>query len=786
MVRAESYSIELAMDHPVTTPLQFSSQTTEEFKLESLAWRWARANSMNTDIEMDRVNIGAERAAAIVPVFALALFTSAALLFWVQPLIAKMLLPLLGGVPSVWNTCMVFFQALLLAGYAYALLISQRLSLRNQAIVHAILLLAAALVLPFALSNRVLSSLPTQKTPIIWLLTTLLVTVGPPFLLLSATAPLLQRWFSHTHHKSARDPYFLYAISNAGSMLALLAFPFVFEPAFAVRKQSVIWTAGYAVLVGLIIACAILLNKKRVTTTPAEATVDHEVETVGVAKRLEWTVLAFVPSTLMLGVTTFITTDIASVPLIWIIPLALYLLTFILAFGRKQIIKPSWASILFPIALPALGASIALNPPISIWVTIALHLVVFFLAALVCHQRLAQSRPGVSKLPEYYLWIAVGGVLGGAFNALLAPVIFPTPIEYPIAIVLACLMRPMTRQEKATGKWFRILFPFFIFLGTLVLSVVVPRLGLSATSQNGLVLLLPLALCFVLSFQRPIVFGLSLAAIMFASIPYLNASKQTLAIERNFFGVWRVTTHPNEPFRRLHHGSTVHGLQLKDQSRKCEATAYFHRDGPLGQVFDVYNSKPTIKPVAAVGLGAGTIGTYSVQGQQWDFYDIDPAIVRIASNPQLFTFLSDCTRASYRVILGDARLKLREAPEGQYGLIVIDAFSSDSVPAHLLTTQALDLYLAKMAPDSVLAFHISNRYLNLEPLLGGLSRRVGLSAFIRRDRESNVIGRYPSWWVVMARSDAALGTIPSDKRWARAQGDKVWTDDFSNILSLMQ
>ena len=739
---------------------------------------------MNTDIELDQVNAGAVRAVAVVPVFALALFTSAALLFWVQPLIAKMLLPLLGGAPSVWNTCMVFFQALLLAGYAYALLISQRLSLRNQAIVHAILLLGAALVLPFALSNRVLSSLPTQKSPVIWLLTTLLVTVGPPFMLLSATAPLLQRWFSHTRHKSARDPYFLYAISNAGSMLALLAFPFVLEPTFAVRKQSVIWTIGYAALVGLIIACAVLLNRRRVTTTNAEVSVGETVETVGAGKRVEWTVLAFVPSSLMLGVTTFIATDIASVPLIWIIPLALYLLTFIVAFGRKQIIKPSVVSILFAASLLCLGAYIALRPRISIWLPIALHLLIFFLAALVCHQRLAQSRPHVNKLTEYYLWIAVGGVLGGAFNALLAPLIFPSPIEYPLAILLACVMRPTTSQEKATDKWFRILFPTFILLSTFVLSMVVPRLGLSGRLQNGLVLLLPLVLCFAFSFRRPIIFALGLTAIMFASIPYLNAKRQTIAAERNFFGVWQVSTHPSEAFRRLYHGSTLHGVQLDDPSRKCEATAYYRSNGPLGQVFEVYNGKPTMKAVAAVGLGAGTVGTYSAQGQQWDFYDIDPAIVRIASNPKLFTFLSDCTRASYRVILGDARLRLREAPEANYGLIVIDAFSSDSVPAHLLTTQALDLYLSKLGSEGVLAFHISNRYLNLEPLLAGLAHHAGLSAFIRRDGD-NAPDRFPSWWVVMARTDAALGTIPGDSRWSRAQGDTVWTDDFSNILSLM-
>jgi hypothetical protein len=307
-----------------------------------------------------------------------------------------------------------------------------------------------------------------------------------------------------------------------------------------------------------------------------------------------------------------------------------------------------------------------------------------------------------------------------------------------------------------------------------------------ALGELALVLLLPFVLCFVLSFRRPLVFALALASLMFASIPYLNAAVETIATERNFFGVWRVTTNPNEDFRRLYHGSTVHGVQLNDPARKCEPTSYYHKDGPLGQVFAVYNSKPAIKPVAATGLGAGTIGTYAAQGQEWDFYDIDPAIVRIASDSRYFTFLSDCTKSTYRMILGDARLKLREAPAGKYGLLVMDAFSSDSVPAHLLTTEAMNLYQDKLSTDGMLAFHISNRYLNLEPLLSGLSRRAGLVAYIRRDDERNVVGRYPSVWVVMARNDSALGPIAKDDRWQKVQGDIVWTDDFSNILSLFK
>ncbi|HEY0367584.1 MAG TPA: hypothetical protein VGC73_14030, partial [Pyrinomonadaceae bacterium] len=506
---------------------------------------------MNIDVELNRVNTPAVRATVLAPVFALALFTSAALLFWVQPLVAKMLLPLLGGAPSVWNTCMVFFQALLLAGYAYALLLSQRFSLRNQAILHALLLLAAGFVLPFTLSQGVLASVPTQTSPIGWVLITLLVTVGPPFLLLSATAPLLQRWFSHSTHKSARDPYFLYAVSNAGSMLALLGFPFLLEPAFAVRTQNWIWAVGYAVLAALVITCAILLNGRKAATSHTTVIEQQPAVKVARAQRIEWVLLAFVPSSLMLGVTTFIATDVASVPLIWIIPLALYLLTFILAFGNKQLIKLPLTSILFPSALLVLGAFVILSPPISVWVTISLHLLVFFFAALVSHQRLAQSRPPVSKLPEYYLWIAVGGVLGGIFNALLAPLIFSTPLEYPAAIILALLVRPVNDQEQKTKSWLRITFPAFIFVLTFALAIVIPRFELSGKLENGFVLLLPLVLCFAFSFRRPIVFALALAALMFASIPYTNGSVQTLTTDRNFFGVWRVTTNQYEEFRRL-------------------------------------------------------------------------------------------------------------------------------------------------------------------------------------------------------------------------------------------
>lgn len=726
----------------------------------------------------------AVRPNALAVVFALSLFLSAALLFWVQPLIAKMLLPLLGGAASVWNTCMVFFQASLLGGYAYALLISRKLSIKNQAIIHILLLIAAAFVLPFSLSKLSLSNLPTTGSPIPWLLMTLLLTVGPPFFVLSATAPLLQRWFSHSTHRSAHDPYFLYAISNAGSMLSLLAFPFLLEPALTIRLQNKIWAGGYALLVLSIVGCAVTLHgRTRVSEVGSSSIVDTVVTT---KNRLNWLLLAFVPSSLMLGVTTYIATDVASVPLIWIIPLALYLLTFILAFSSKQILKLNVASFLLPITIVALGAMMILKPPVSAWFTISLHVALFFIAAFISHRRLALARPSVTHLTEYYLWIAVGGVLGGIFNAILAPLLFSTPLEFPIVIVLACFMRPESDRPTAKNKWVPIVFPAFVLLLTFGLSVLALHLSVPDKVQNGIALLLPLVICYVATIRQPALFAIALAAFLLGAKPYMNASIQTITTERNFFGVWRVTSSKGEDFRRLWHGSTVHGIQFTDPARKCEATSYYSKDGPIGQVFDVYNASSSTRNVAAVGLGAAGIATYSNQHQQWDFYEIDPAIVRIVSNPNYFSFFTECSAATHRVMLGDARLKLREAMPSQYGLMIMDAFSSDSVPAHLLTTEAMDLYLSKLSSDGLIAFHISNRYLDLEPLLSGLSKRFGLSALIRKDEERQVVGRYPSIWVVLAKDEKALGPLLADNRWRRVEGDVLWTDDFSNILSLLK
>lgn len=722
---------------------------------------------------------------ATIVFFAAALFTSAYLLFWLQPLIGKMLLPLLGGAPSVWNTCMVFFQALLLAGYAYALFISQRFRLRNQALFHITLVLAAAFFLPFAISDRMLSSVPTQGNPTFWLLGVLFITVGFPFFILSATAPLLQRWFSHSSHRSAKDPYFLYAVSNAGSMLSLLAFPFLLEPGLDLKRQSLYWALGYVLLAVLIGCCAAILKER----------VSHQTDTNGLVeaasltyrRRFRWIILAFIPSSLMLGVTTYISTDVASMPLIWIIPLSLYLLTFILAFANKQIISLRLTSLFVPAGIICLGAVTILGPPISVWLIIALHLTVFFLVGFICHRQIALDRPPVNKLAEYYLCISIGGVLGGIINALLAPLVFSMPLEYPIVFIAACMTLPVVRGKLWSRSWLRVAFPALMLLLTAALSFAVPRLVTDQKTRDGLILCLPLLVCYLMASRQGIIFGLSILAVMIGGYPYMNDSAEMLTTQRNFFGVWRVASVENGRFHRLQHGSTTHGGQYVDSDRKCNATAYYHKDGPLGQIFNIHAANSSSKQIGVIGLGAGTMITYSADGEQWDFYEIDPTIVRIAQSPAYFSFLSDCSAAPYRMILGDARLRLQEAPNSHYGLLILDAFSSDSVPAHLVTSQAMDLYLSKLAPDGLMFFHISNRYLNLEPLVSGLSQEKGLSALIRDDREFDTsIAKNPSVWVVIARSEAALGDLVNNSQWRRLEGNVLWSDDFSNILSLIK
>lgn len=718
-------------------------------------------------------------------------------------MIAKMLLPLLGGTPAVWNTCMLFFQAVLLAGYAYALFVS-RWPFRRQLLLQLLLLIFAFVSLPLGLSSSWVNSVPATGNPSIWLLTCLSVLVGLPFFIISSNGPLLQKWFSQTGFTSARDPYFLYSASNAGSFIALLAYPVLLEPNLSLRSQSRVWTTGYAVLVVLVGACGFVLwrlHRNRLsnaqlptplTALPAESELlpdENRAAAPSARRRVRWLLLAFVPASLMLGVTNYISTDIASVPLLWVIPLALYLLTLVFAFAKRQLISLRVLVLLLPgltlVFMLIYLMDIAAGPALMV----SFNLIYFFVAALTCHIQLAAERPSTTHLAEFYFWMSLGGVLGGVVNALLAPVIFNSVLEYPLVMLLACLLLPSSarRGDPRRARWLDVLLPASVLLLTFILALVVNKVALGSLVGPLVTFALPMSIIYAFR-KQPLRFALCLGAIMLAATFVPVAGKRILHAERNFFGVLRVEENESKTMHSLIHGSTLHGRQFTNGDRRCEALSYFHRTGPLGQVFAAFQSSTT-KDVAIIGLGTGAAAVYAQPNERWTFYEINPAVVTIARNPQYFTYVGDCLRVPFKVVLGDARLRFREAPDASYGLIVLDAFSSDAIPIHLITQQAIDLYLSKLAPGGLLVFHVSNRNLDLGPVVANLARSRNLQCIKMDDPMPIPIeGKTPSEWVVMARSPVDLAGLATAGSARVLTGDhrKIWTDDFSNIFSVFR
>jgi len=730
--------------------------------------------------------------------FSITLFISAGLLFWIQPLIAKTLLPVLGGAPAVWNTCLLFFQSMLLVGYLYALASSRWLSLRLQAAVHVFLLVLIAIYLFRSSAHTPVPTSLQQENPTQWLLENLLLSVGPPFFILSASNPLLQSWFSKLRHRLAIDPYFLFAASNAGSLIALIAFPLVLEPNLGLNQQHQLWRVGFGVLVTATFGIALLLKPLAARSAePQNSEIESEPDDkLPVHRCLRWLALSFVPSSLMVGVTTYITADVAAVPLLWVIPLALYLLTFVLAFTRKQFASP--ASLRRPMMVGALIvililASGATEPA---WALILANLGFFFVAAFVCHGQLANDRPSATHLAEYYLWIAVGGALGSVFNVLIAPRLFTSILEYPLAIALACMLLPSASHAKPEKKRTRlglhnryldILYPLSLYF--LTISLAIPFVYLrSGFSILNLIIVVGVPLIIINHFfrERPIRFGLGLCAVMLASVYYTGFTDRTPHVVRNFFGTTRVITDSMERIHSLYSGNTIHGRQFVEQSRRCEPLSYHHEHGPLGQVMAVFNAAPANPRVAVIGLGVGAMAAYSQPDQDWTFYEINPDVITLARNSEYFTYIQECASGSLNVVEGDARLNLQNAQTSQYGLIVLDAFSSDAIPVHLVTQQALDLYLSKLAQGGILAFHISNRSLDLKPILADLAESRNLVCIGFDDLKlSSVEGHDPSQWVVMARSAPEISNLSINSQWERLNGRKdvsVWSDDFSNIL----
>lgn len=730
----------------------------------------------------------------LLALFSLTMFLSAVLLFWVQPMFGKMILPLLGSTPNVWNTCIVFFQAMLFLGYIYAHKSIAWLGVRRQATLHAILLFLPLLFLPIAIPAGWVP--PTDKNPIPWLLILMTISVGFPFLIVSANAPMLQKWFSNTSHKSSEDPYFLYVASNLGSMLALIGYPFLLEPMLKLSNQSYTWTISYLLLVILILTCALFLWFSPVLiakSTPHEET----NSTVPTNLKIKWILLSMVPSSLMLSVTTYLSTDIASVPLFWVVPLAIYLLSFVLVFAKKPMFSHELMVRIMPIVILPVMIYVLSEQTKVIWLAFLLHLLTLFVVCMVCHGELARTRPSIKHLTEFYLWISFGGFLGGLFNALIAPVIFKTVIEYPLALVLACLLRPNLNptQDTVRSKQLDFILPIALGLFCLILFYGFHTFDLKPDWLSNLLTFgFPAILCYSFA-TRPIRFGLGVGLIIMISTLCMNAKANVLYTARSFFGVHRVVLdsegkYSEEKCHYLVHGRILHGAQSINPARKHESLTYFYKTGPIGQVFTAFHDDKTKSKVAVIGLGTGSLVSYSRPDQTWTFYEIDPLIKQIASNERLFSFLKD-SYGKWNIILGDGRLSIKKAPDQYYDIFVLDAFSSDSIPTHLVTKEAIKLYLEKLAPHGVLAFHISNQYLNLEPILANLASDAGLVAYFQFDstinKEEQMLGKKPSKWVIMAREKEDFGKLASDKRWNQITYNPkypLWSDDFSNILTI--
>jgi len=727
----------------------------------------------------------------VLLLYTLAIFVGALLLFLVQPMMGRMLLPLLGGAPAVWNTAMLFYQAMLLAGYAYAHFSTRWLGVRRQVLLHIVVLILATVALPIGIPKDWLP--PTDHNPVWWVLILLTVAAGLPFFAVSATSPLLQRWFSAGKHRHSNDPYFLYAASNLGSLLALVAYPALIEPRLQLGQQSRYWALGYVLLVALIVSCGLWLRRMIGKNSPAsEVLTEVALDPLSARRRWRWILLAFVPCSLMLSVTTYITTEVAPIPLLWVIPLGIYLLTFILVFAKRQLVSHTWMVRALPVAVLLLvillTRTLTAEPSQLLGWSIALNYVGLFIVAMVCHGELAKDRPATPHLTEFYLWISVGGVLGGMFNALLSPLIFPTVIEYPITLLLACLLLPGRTVQPAGRRaiaW-DVAWPMLLGLFTAGLIRFVARGPLSLPALV-LVFGLPSVLC--LSFmRRPLRFTLGVLALLLAITLTLRPGIRTPLVARSFFGVHRVDLFPgNEHIHIFRHGTTMHGMQSLEPRQRRIPLLYFTRSGPLGQTMAMLPAELK-QQVAVLGLGAGTLACYAEAGQRWTFYEIDPLVERVARDPQYFTYLQDCP-AELSVILGDGRLSLQHATDGEFGVIILDAYSSDTPPLHLLTREALALYMRKLRPDGVLLFNITNRHLDLEPVLANLARDAGLLALCNHDsapiEEFYRSGKMPSSWIVMSRQSQRLTPLAQDSHWQPArtqQGVGTWTDDYTSLF----
>lgn len=735
---------------------------------------------------------GAARSSTTYAVFTASIFLSAGLLFMVQPMFGKLTLPLLGGTPSVWNTAMVFFQAMLLAGYIYAHLISKLKSLRVQQGVHLTVLLSATIALPLSIGAAWRT--PPEGAPTLWLLGLLAINVGPPFFALSANAPLIQKWFSKTDHPQASDPYFLYAASNLGSFIGLLGYPLLIEPSLTLGAQSTVWFAGYA---GLIVLLGLGALKSQSVQAPAPTLERTEkAAPIPMRQRLHWIWLSALPSGLLLSVTNHITTDIVAIPLLWVVPLGLYLLTFSIVFSAKPVISHRVSLALQPLFLVLALTTHYIVSGISLFLLGGLAIAAFFFTALAAHGELAKNRPAAQHLTQFYICMSLGGVIGGSLVALGAPLVFSSILEYPILLILAALVRPWAASKSRADLYLPAALGASVFVAEFLFdltyldeppSLVLFVLLVTCVFKAGAV---ALRLCLLLLVTAGFGYSLGLG---------MNTPPKVLQ-SRTFFGVHSVKYDARDEAMKLYHGTTLHGMQFTDPARATEPLLYYDKEAGMGRAIAAANSRGGVETVGIVGLGSGATACYAQPGQNWTYFEIDPHVADIASDPSYFSYLERCT-PDLNIVLGDARLTLASEAAKSFDILVIDAFTSDAIPLHLLTKEAFSLYDDKLSANGVLMVHISNRYLDLEPAIANQANSLGFTARIfdfHTPDQPKPSHRTRSQWVIMTRDQGYAEALSPQIDLADRQAISVWrplerrrdlapwTDDFSNIFDILK
>ena len=731
---------------------------------------------------------------AALAVFAGTIFLSALLLFSVQPMFAKMVLPKLGGSPSVWAVSMCFFQAALLGGYCYAHAVNRWLPTRIAPLVHLTLLALAMLALPIGLPA--FGQEPPAGDAYLWLIGVLAVGVGLPFFAVSANAPLLQAWFARSGHPHAADPYFLYAASNLGSLIALLAYPLLIEPASGAAAQANVWTVGFVGLAVAIAACAMLLMAGQPTTSDAAHPLVSDAPAPTWAKRAEWVGLAFVPSGLLVAFSTYVSTDIASAPLLWVLPLAWFLLTFVVTFRDRPLLPHAWMLRLQTVFVGTTLLGLAFPGGRGHAVATVASVGAFLVSTLVAHRELYVRRPAASGLTGFYLWMSLGGMLGGVFAAIASPQLFSSFWELPLLLVLGMLCRPGLAHAWRTdaSRSEACLMLAAIVTGCVVYAVLL-KAGAASPLYYASSTLALVTLVYAVAARETPVRQLAALVAAFSGLVILPSAMNQGDSMRSFFGVHRVAELHDGKVRGLFHGTTLHGSErlLDAEGRKVAAAqpaTYYHRDGPMAKGLEAARAATDKAAVSVgiVGLGAGSMACHARTGDRMRFYEIDPTVVRIARDPARFTYLTRCLPHA-EIVLGDARLTLTKAPDAGYDYLLVDAFSSDAVPAHLLSVEALRLYLSKITPNGLLALHVSNRHLDLVSVVSSLVAAVpGTHAVLAYDKQSEpMYDRLPSMVVFIARREAALEPVRAQPFTIQMPKAVVapWTDDYSDVLGAM-